>query len=104
MGNWKYILVCSIKAIIYPLSLFQSNKWSGLKIDDPFHYSEAIVLIVINGIDNLDIKGVSYPIITNEDEETTWTNLKKSINERFLEQNNTLLRLTISDLISKVWV
>ena len=72
-----------------------------MKIDDPFHFSEAIVLVVINGIDNFDIEGVSYPI-TDEDEETTWNNLKKSINERFLEQNNTLIRLTISDLISKV--
>ncbi|XP_043518876.1 ATPase H(+)-transporting accessory protein 2 isoform X1 [Frieseomelitta varia] len=70
--------------------------WSGISITDPFRLPEAVVAIVIEGVDSLDIpKGKRFPLNVNEVEETTWQALRERLEER--DNDNTLVRISLGD-------
>nr|XP_012140295.1 PREDICTED: renin receptor isoform X2 [Megachile rotundata] len=70
--------------------------WSGISITDPFSLPEAVVAVVIEGIDSLDIpKGKRFPLNVNEVEETTWQALRGRLEER--DNDNTLVRISLGD-------
>ncbi|XP_046143769.1 renin receptor isoform X1 [Osmia bicornis bicornis] len=70
--------------------------WSGISITDPFSLPEAVVAVVIEGVDSLDIpKGKRFPLYVNEVEETTWQALRERLEER--DNDNTLVRISLGD-------
>ncbi|CAD1474878.1 unnamed protein product, partial [Heterotrigona itama] len=70
--------------------------WSGISITDPFKLPEAVVAVVIEGVDSLDIpKGKRFPLNVNEVEETTWQALRERLEER--DNDNTLVRISLGD-------
>ncbi|CAK9832994.1 ATPase H(+)-transporting accessory protein 2 [Anthophora retusa] len=70
--------------------------WNGICITDPFSLPEAIVAVVVEGVDSLDIpRGKRYPLNVNEVEETTWQALRERLEER--DNNNTLVRISLGD-------
>lgn len=87
---------------IYSASLgFTTNEnsdWSGLKVINPFHYAEAVVTLVVEGIEDIiNVKGHSFGMNTNEDEDVTWLMLERRVRNRFPSQNNTLMRVELSE-------
>nr|CAD7450748.1 unnamed protein product [Timema bartmani] len=72
----------------------EGSKWEGLKVLDPFHYPEAVVGIVVDGVPSLGIsKGSHFPLITNQNEEATWHALNQRVSMRFPDQSSVLTRL-----------
>ena len=70
--------------------------WSGMTITDPFSLPEAVVAVVIEGVDSLDIpKGQRFPLDANEFEETTWQAIRERLEER--DNDNTLVRISLGD-------
>ncbi|CAL7940222.1 unnamed protein product [Xylocopa violacea] len=70
--------------------------WSGISITDPFSLPEAVVAIVIEGVDSIDVpRGKRFPLNVNEVEETTWQALRERLEER--DNNNTLVRISLGD-------
>lgn len=70
--------------------------WNGISITDPFSPPEAVVAVVVEGIDSLDIpKGKRFPLNVNEVEETTWQALRGRLEER--DNDNTLVRISLGD-------
>ena len=83
--------------------LLQRGIWSGISITDPFRLPEAVVAIVIEGVDSLDIpKGKRFPLNVNEVEETTWQALRERLEER--DNDNTLVRISLGDGLDAVSV
>nr|CAD7397874.1 unnamed protein product [Timema cristinae] len=75
-------------------SVSKGSKWGGLKVLDPFHYPEAVVGIVVDGLPSLGIsKGSHFPLITNQNEEATWHALNQRVSMRFPDQSSVLTRL-----------
>nr|CAD7588870.1 unnamed protein product [Timema genevievae] len=75
-------------------SVSKGSKWEGLKVLDPFHYPEAVVGIVVDGVPSLGIsKGSHFPLITNQNEEATWHALNQRVSMRFPDQSSVLTRL-----------
>ncbi|XP_076238342.1 ATPase H(+)-transporting accessory protein 2 isoform X2 [Calliopsis andreniformis] len=74
------------------------GSWSGMSITNPFSLPEAVVAIVIEGVDSLDIpKAKRFPLNVNEVEETTWQALRARLEERDSDNDNTLVRISLSD-------
>ncbi|KAK7867606.1 hypothetical protein R5R35_014804 [Gryllus longicercus] len=76
----------------------QDSDWSGLRITNPFHYAEAIVVLFVDGIEKLEsVKGHHFDLNTDEDEDTIWLNLERRVRNRFPSQNNTLMRVELTE-------
>lgn len=81
----------------------QDSDWPGMRIFNPFHYAEAIVVLVVDGIETLDsVKGHHFALNTDEDEDLSWLTLERRVRNRFPSQNNTLMRVELSDGVDAV--
>ncbi|XP_066994430.1 ATPase H(+)-transporting accessory protein 2 [Anabrus simplex] len=75
-----------------------SSEWSGMRVLNPFHYAEAVVCLVVDGVKTLDkVNGHQFPLNTNEEEEVTWRALKHRVWERFFGMNSSLVRIDLAD-------
>ncbi|XP_034256114.1 ATPase H(+)-transporting accessory protein 2 [Thrips palmi] len=82
----------------------KSSEWKGLRILDPFKYSEAVAVLVVDGVKSLDSKlphTHRYPLTTTEHEEDTWQSLRSRIDARFPHKvhNNTVYRVDLQDVV-----
>ncbi|XP_026282038.2 ATPase H(+)-transporting accessory protein 2 [Frankliniella occidentalis] len=83
----------------------KSSDWKGLRILDPFQYSEAVAVLVVDGVKNLDSKLPHihrYPLTTTEHEEDTWQSLRSRIDARFPHKvhNNSVYRVDLQDIVT----
>lgn len=82
----------------------KGSDWKGLRILDPFQYSEAVAVLVVDGVKSLDSKLSHihrYPLSTTEHEEDTWQSLRSRIDARFPHKihNNSVYRLDLQDIV-----
>lgn len=82
----------------------KSSDWKGLRILDPFQYSEAVVVLVVDGVKSLDSRiphAHRYPVTTTEHEEDTWQALRSRIDARFPHKvhNNSVYRVDLQDIV-----
>ncbi|XP_014610254.1 PREDICTED: renin receptor isoform X4 [Polistes canadensis] len=74
----------------------QRETWEGISITDPFSLPEAVVSIVVEGVDTLDIpNGIKFNLNDDEIEETTWQAISRRLAER--DNDNTLVRIYLGD-------
>ncbi|XP_015171803.1 PREDICTED: renin receptor isoform X3 [Polistes dominula] len=74
----------------------QRDTWEGISITDPFSLPEAVVSIVVEGVDTLDIpNGKKFHLNDDEIEETTWQAISRRLAER--DNDNTLVRIYLGD-------
>ncbi|XP_043504540.1 ATPase H(+)-transporting accessory protein 2 isoform X2 [Polistes fuscatus] len=74
----------------------QRETWEGISITDPFSLPEAVVSIVVEGVDTLDItNGIKFHLNDDEIEETTWQAISRRLAER--DNDNTLVRIYLGD-------
>lgn len=83
----------------------KSSDWKGLRILDPFKYSEAVAVVFADGVRSLDSKLPHihrYPLTTTEHEEETWQSLRSRVDARFPHKvhNNSVYRLDLQDIVS----
>ncbi|KAH0950846.1 hypothetical protein HN011_008304 [Eciton burchellii] len=71
----------------------------SIAIMDPFTLPKALVAIAIDGIETLPFleneAKITYPLIVDEVEETTWQAIRSRVEER--SNDNTLVRINLSD-------
>ncbi|EZA62636.1 renin receptor isoform X2 [Ooceraea biroi] len=71
----------------------------SIAIMDPFALPKALVAIAIDGIETLPFleneAKITYPLIVDEVEETTWQAIRSRVEER--SNDNTLVRINLSD-------
>jgi hypothetical protein len=71
---------------------------------DPFTLPKALVAIAIDGIETLPFleneAKITYPLIVDEVEETTWQAIRSRVEER--SNDNTLVRINLSDGVDAV--
>lgn len=76
----------------------------SIAIWDPFSMPKALVAIPIEGVEILpfmrDKTKITYPLIVNEVEETTWQAIRSRVEER--SNDNTLVRINLSDGVDAV--
>ncbi|PSN44884.1 hypothetical protein C0J52_06190 [Blattella germanica] len=81
----------------------KGSDWSGLSVLDPFHFAEAVVTLVVDGVSNLGFSdGQRYPLNTDEDESVTWQALHDRVLRRYPDQNATLLRVDLTEQLDSV--
>ncbi|XP_011641954.1 renin receptor isoform X1 [Pogonomyrmex barbatus] len=77
----------------------QRESEHSIAIWDPFSMPKALVAIPIDGIEQLpflkDKTKITYPLIVDEAEETTWQAIRSRVEER--SNDNTLVRINLSD-------
>lgn len=77
--------------------------WRGMYINNPFDMSEAVFVVFIDGVRDLgtDI-GHSFPLHTNEPEETTWETVSNKIQQHYPLEKNKLIRINLEDGLTSV--
>ncbi|XP_012531496.1 ATPase H(+)-transporting accessory protein 2 isoform X3 [Monomorium pharaonis] len=77
----------------------QRDSEYSIAIWDPFSMPKALVAMPIDGVEQLpflkDKTQVTYPLIVDEAEETTWQAIRSRVEER--SNDNTLVRINLSD-------
>lgn len=75
-----------------------------IAIWNPFSMPKALVAIPIDGVEQLpflkDKTEITYPLIVDEAEETTWQAIRSRVEER--SNDNTLVRINLSDGVDAV--
>ncbi|XP_063983047.1 ATPase H(+)-transporting accessory protein 2 isoform X2 [Diachasmimorpha longicaudata] len=73
-----------------------TQPWDGVEIRDPFLLPEALVSIVIEGVESVKSpRGKHFPLNVDEVEEVTWQAVSRRLEER--DTNNTLVRIRVGD-------
>lgn len=84
--------------------IFQRDLEHSIAVWDPFSMPKALVAIPIDGVEQLpfleDKTKVTYPLIVDEAEETTWQAIRSRVEER--SNDNTLVRINLSDGVDAV--
>ena len=84
--------------------ILQQDADHSIIIWDPFAMPKALVAIAIDGIEKLpflkDGTLITYPLIVDEVEETTWQAIRSRVEER--SNDNTLVRINLSDGVDAV--
>ncbi|GJQ82094.1 hypothetical protein Trydic_g6966 [Trypoxylus dichotomus] len=81
----------------------QDSNWQGMYLVNPFNIAKAVVTVTVDGISTLDIsKGYNFPLRTDEDESEVFEGLKRRIEERYPESENTAVRIDLSEGISSL--
>ncbi|XP_020284350.1 renin receptor isoform X3 [Pseudomyrmex gracilis] len=98
----KWIEQSSLKEILSAALGYtgkQRDAEHSIAIWDPFSMPQALVVIAVDGMESLPILSdkikVTYPLIVDEVEETTWQAIRSRIEER--SNDNTLVRINLSD-------
>ncbi|XP_043289853.1 ATPase H(+)-transporting accessory protein 2 isoform X2 [Venturia canescens] len=72
-----------------------SRPWSGLLIEPPFNLPEAVVVIVVEGIQELDSQiGKVFKLNDDEIEEITWQGVSGTVEDR--SKDNKLVRIRMA--------
>nr|ATU82705.1 venom renin-receptor-like protein 1 [Pristhesancus plagipennis] len=74
-------------------------RWSGMVINDPFHFADAVVVVSIPGVPSLDsVQGKTYPLNTDESLDDTWRSLSWRLIDRFPTATNLTLNYLSLDV------
>lgn len=72
-----------------------------MSYESPFDLPKAVVVVVVEGVDSLEmIEGKKYPLIPDQSEETTWQLLSNLLQKRIL--HNFTVRLYLGDGLDAV--
>lgn len=84
--------------------ILQKDADHNIAIWDPFSIPQALVVIACDGMEMLppmeDKNKITYSLIVDEMEETTWQAIRSRIEER--SNDNTLVRINLSDGVDAV--
>lgn len=91
-------LLKEIFAASLGFTIKKGSDWSGLSVSQPFNFSEAVVVMVVDGVSSLELtEGHTYPLNTDEDEFYTYQALHDDVERRYPRQNATLLRMDLTE-------
>ncbi|XP_063243537.1 ATPase H(+)-transporting accessory protein 2 [Bacillus rossius redtenbacheri] len=71
--------------------------WDGLVVSDPFHFAEAVVMVVRDAPLPPDAQGTVVPLRGALDEEAVWARVSRRVMERDSAGASKLLRIDLAD-------
>lgn len=84
--------------------MLQTNEFSGLYINSPFNFAEAVVVVAVHGVSSLEIsEGHTFPFSTDSPMEEIWTTLEAKILERYpYSENQSLVEVNFDEDVRAV--
>lgn len=79
--------------------MLQTNEFSGLYINSPFNFAEAVVVVAVHGVSSLGIsEGHTFPFSTDSPMEEIWATLEAKILERYpYSENQSLVEVNFDE-------
>lgn len=83
-------------------SVEQDSNWRGMYFSDPFHLAEAVVVVDIDGVSDIDqVKGHRFPLSTDSDEDI-FASLRRRVEERYPDEASNLVKVELSNGLEAV--
>lgn len=76
-------------------SIEQDSNWQGMYLSDPFHLAEAVVVVDVDGVSDIEqVKGHRFPL-TTDSEEDTFASLRRRVEERYPDDVSNLVHVEL---------
>lgn len=83
-------------------SVEQDSNWQGMYFSDPFHLAEAVVVVDVDGVSDIEqVKGHHFPL-TTDSEEDIFVSLRRRVEERYPNDGSNLVRVELANGLEAV--
>lgn len=78
-------------------SIEQDSNWQGFYLIDPFNLPEAVVVVDVDGVADIDqVKGHHFPL-TTDSEDNTFSSLRRRVEERFPNKRSDIVHVNLEN-------
>lgn len=78
-------------------SIEQDSNWQGFYLTDPFNLPEAVVVVDVDGVADIDqVKGHHFPLATDSDD-GTFSSLRRRVQERFPDERSEIVNVNLGN-------